>query len=79
MPRFYFHLRDDISAEDPEGAELPDLQAACARARNYAVDMAAASVRELHKIVLDHQIDVADQSGEILCTVKFGDVVAVES
>ena len=33
MPRFYFHLRNDLSVDDEEGVELPDLAAA----RDHAI------------------------------------------
>jgi hypothetical protein len=79
MPRFYFHLRNDLSVDDEEGIELPDLDAARARANAYAVDMSAASVVEHRKLNLHHRIDVAGQSGERLFTIKFGDVVAIET
>lgn len=77
MPRYYFHLHNDIDAPDSEGAELPDLAAARERAVKYAVDMTAASVLEHRQIDLHHRIDVADDTGGILCTVHFGDVVKV--
>jgi hypothetical protein len=28
MPRFFFHVHDDLVAQDEEGLELPDLEAA---------------------------------------------------
>ena len=78
MPRYYFHLRNDLSVDDPEGAELPDLDAARIRAEKYAVDMSAASVLEHARINLRHRIEVADASGKTVLTVTFGDVVTVE-
>jgi hypothetical protein len=66
MPRYFFHLHNDIDALDEEGVELVDLDAARARARH-----------SVH-LVLDHHIDIADESGAILETVRFGDVVTVE-
>ena len=78
VPLYYFHLRDDISADDEEGRELPNLDAARAQAEAYARDMSAASVLEHGKINLHHRIEVADESGSIVSTVEFGDVVAIE-
>ena len=78
MARFYFHLRNDLTVDDQEGAELADLDAARARAEQYALDMSAASVLEHGRINLHHRIDVADERGEIVLTVEFGDVVTVE-
>lgn len=78
MSRYYFHLRNDLSVGDEEGAELPNLEAARARAEEYAIDMSAASVLEHHKINLHHRIEVADEAGQTVLTVEFGDVVSVE-
>ena len=79
MARFYFNLRDDMSVDDHEGLDLPDLTAAGEQAERFALDMAAASVRERGKLDLHHRIEVTDDLGEHLLTVKFGDVVTVES
>jgi hypothetical protein len=78
MPRFFFHLRNDLSVDDAEGQELPDIDAARACAIKYAQDMAAASILEHGKINMHHRIEVADGGGIVL-TVEFGDVVTVES
>jgi hypothetical protein len=79
MPRFYFHLRNDLYVEDLEGAELPDIEVARARAMKYAVEMSAASILERGRINLNHRIDVADESGRVVLAVEFGDVVTVEA
>ena len=79
MPRFYFHLRNDMSVNDEEGLELPNIENARARAEQYALDMSAASVLEQRKINLHHRIEVADDKGQTVLTVEFGDVVRIES
>jgi hypothetical protein len=56
MPRFYFHLRNDMSVDDDEGIELPDLAAARQRAEQYALDMSAVNVLEERKLNLHHHI-----------------------
>jgi hypothetical protein len=78
VPRYYFHLRNDMSVDDEEGKELPNLEAARGTAAKYALDMSAMSVLEHAKINLHHRIEVADDGGEIVLTVEFGDVVRVE-
>ena len=78
MPRFYFNLRNDVSVDDQEGAELPDLDAARARAEGFARDLAAASVIDHGRINLSHRIEIADESGQTLLTVTFGDAVRIE-
>jgi hypothetical protein len=79
MPRYYFHLRDDLNVDDDEGTNLPSLEAARRRAVNYALNMAAAAVLEQHKLTLSHRIEVADDTGGIAMTVTFGDVVAIKA
>jgi hypothetical protein len=73
MPRFFFHLRNDVDVADEEGTELPDLESAESRAVDYAVDMSAASILENRRLTLSHSIEVADESGRIVKTVRFGD------
>ena len=79
MARYFFHLRNDLDVPDREGQELPDLDAARAQAVVFAVDMAAASVLEHRKVNLHHRIDIEDGAGQVLHTVEFGDVVAIET
>ena len=79
MPRFYFNLRNDLSVDDEEGMELPDVEAARALAAKYVLDMAAASVLEQGKINLSHRIEVTDERGDNIAAVEFGDVVTIES
>jgi hypothetical protein len=79
VPRYFFHLHNDIDALDEEGLDLADLEAARAKARDSVQFAAAESIRDKAHLVLDHRIDIADDSGAILETVRFGDVVTVES
>jgi hypothetical protein len=79
VPRYLFHLRNDLNVEDQEGLELPNLEAALERAACFAVEMAAASVIESRKLDLRHRIEVATEAGQILGTVKFGDVLTIVS
>ena len=77
MPRYFFHLHNDIDAVDEEGLELPDLQAARDQALRDARHMAAASVVEHGRINLRHHIDVADDCGQVLCSATFGEAVTI--
>ena len=76
MARFYFHLYNDIVSKDEEGRELPDVDTARHDAREDARNMAAESVRE-GELNLDHYVEVADDAGEPLFRVTFGEVVKV--
>ena len=46
MPRYYFHLLNDIDAPDEDGVELPDLDAALRYARRNALFTAAETIKE---------------------------------
>jgi hypothetical protein len=78
MPRYHFNIFNDSTVMDDEGLELPDIAA--------AVDEAIRSARELigHEIMAgraihrSHKIEIADEGGKVLHTVRFGEVVRVE-
>lgn len=76
MPRFFFHLFDDIISHDEEGVELADAASALALGAANARHMAAQSVLEGH-LILDHRIEVEDSDGKIVGTIHFRDVVEV--
>ncbi len=74
MPRYFFHVYDDVIAEDEEGSELPNLAAARLNALRGARDIIAEQVRRGY-FVLSHWIDVVNEQGERVLTVTFGDAV----
>lgn len=76
MPRFYFHLHDDIHSFDEEGIDFPTAEAALGRARDEARYLAAEEVRN-GTLNLDHRIVVVSERGEVIGTVLFRDVVCV--
>jgi hypothetical protein len=78
VPRYYFHLFNDVTALDEEGADLPNEAAALRQAEADARHMAASSVEEGH-LILDHRIEVANEHGHTIGTVRFGDVVVVKT
>jgi len=57
MPRFFFHLYDDLVARDDEGAQMPTLQAAYEHAVWSARNLAATEVLA-GKLHLDHRIEI---------------------
>jgi hypothetical protein len=79
VPRYYFHLHNDVEAPDEEGLEFADL----ATARSYTVHLArftaAESIKDMGHIVGDHRIDIEDESGTVLDTVYFRDAVRIEA
>jgi hypothetical protein len=77
VPRYFFHVYDDVIAEDEEGAELPNVAAARLNALQGARDLIADQVKRGY-FVLSHWIDVTDEQGEKVMTVKFGDAVDIK-
>lgn len=78
MKRFYFNLYGDTTAIDKEGKELVSLQAAREAALAEARHMACAETLEGH-VNLKHRIEIADEGGKVLATVRFSDAVEMES
>ena len=79
MPRFYFHLLNDVDAPDEEGKEFPDLDAARQHARRNIRFTAAESLKEQGRVVLSHRIQIEDGGGNVLDTVFFSDVLNIET
>ena len=77
MPRFYFHLINDVDAPDAEGREFADLAAARSYAVTAARDMMAETMREDGSITLSHRIDVEDENHLAVASVQYGDAVTV--
>jgi hypothetical protein len=78
MPRYYFHLFNSETVCDSEGEEIADVAAALASAEKMARGMAAQSVRDEGRLTLHHRIEVGDESGQTVGTVRFGDVVQIQ-
>jgi hypothetical protein len=78
VPRYHFHLYDDMDVPDDEGREFPNLEAARDRASFEARALFAAMAEDQGRVVLAHRIDVEDEQGLTLATVRFGDVVKIE-
>jgi hypothetical protein len=76
MPRYYFHLYNDVVARDDEGRVLSDLDEARSVAVKEAREMMTESVLE-GRMTLSHRIDIADESGAVVATVSFRDAVTV--
>ena len=77
MPRYYFHLFNDVNARDEEGVEFPNDAVAMQKAIKSARELAAESVRQ-GRLILDHRIEVEDDGGRRVGIVHFRDVVQVE-
>jgi hypothetical protein len=77
VPRYFFHVYDDVIAHDEEGAELPNLAAARLNALIGARDLISEQVRRGY-VVLSHWIDVVDEQGQKVLTVTFRDAVDIK-
>lgn len=77
MPRFFFHLYNDMIVTDGEGREFPDVEAARATAIAEAREVMTEEVRK-GNLTLSHRIVIADESGSIVATVRYSDAVAVK-
>ena len=76
MPRYFFHLHNDIDVIDKEGVELTDAAAARSFALSNARDVAAENVRQ-GRLNLTHSIEVVGTGGNPVMTVSFSDAVTV--
>jgi hypothetical protein len=79
MPHYFFDIHNDIEATDPEGAELPDLDAARLRAIQGARALIAEHIIQTGRIVMGHSIEVRDENGETLLTIPFSEVLDIRS
>jgi len=75
MPRFYLHIVDRATIiEDPDGSELPDLEAAIAEALQSARHLLADKVRA-GDVVDGQKFEIRDSHGILLATVPFRDAI----
>ena len=78
VPKFYFHLHDDVDAPDEEGLEMADLATARAYTIHLARFTAADAIKESGRYVPDHRIDIENGEGQVLDTIYFRDAVEIE-
>jgi hypothetical protein len=73
MPWFYFHIRngDAFEDNDPDGLDLPDLEAARAEALQVARDF----WEDWSHADIGMAIEVADEAGRTVLTVPFAEAV----
>ena len=73
MTVFHLNLFDDAFVHDCEGIEMADLQAATAYAVLGARQMIAETIFAGDIVRENHRIEIADDAGRLLRTVRFGD------
>jgi hypothetical protein len=76
MGRYYSHVFNDEITIDEEGAELPEIEAARARAIEAARALVCESVQKGH-LNLDHRIEVADENDARVMTVTFREAFTI--
>lgn len=75
MPRFFFNIRNgDELIADPDGTDLPDLDAAVEEALNDARELLSEIVK-LGNLVDGQAFEIADETGKVVRTVSFKDAV----
>jgi hypothetical protein len=77
MPRFFFHVLDDLGCQDEEGRELADLEAAKAEAVKGARSLICGQVLE-GRLALNHHIEIEDEAGNRVGDIAFRDAVRIE-
>ncbi len=72
MPRFYRHMQHgDQLIEDPEGIELPDLDAARADALRGVRGLLAEAIQKGTDGLLDDAVIITDEAGRELMRIPF--------
>ena len=79
VPRYYFHVRDDMDIPDLEGADMPDIDAARRHAVEAARQLMCETLKEDGRITLHHRIDIEDDGRRVVETVAFGDALRIEA
>ncbi|HEX9932376.1 MAG TPA: hypothetical protein VGB08_05990 [Allosphingosinicella sp.] len=77
MPRFFFHVYDDVIVLDDEGMILADEGAARAAALAGARALICDTVRK-GRISLGHRIEVKDEAGATVVDLSFAEAVKIE-
>jgi hypothetical protein len=79
MPRFFFHACSPGGRiEDPEGSDFTNLDAARADAVAAAREVLAEKIKA-GEDARDWRLEITDEAGVLLATVRFGDAVEPSS
>jgi hypothetical protein len=78
VPRFYFHVFDDIVSMDEAGQGADDLAAARAIALDGARDLVCEQVHRGY-LNLENYIVVADEQGQELSRIQFREAFKIRS
>ncbi|CAO4172348.1 DUF6894 family protein [Methylorubrum extorquens] len=82
MPRYFFNVRHRLApaglAQDPEGEQLADANAARERALTVARAMIARDRLVTIRDWMDCSFEITDEDGQLVLTVPFSDTVAIQ-
>ena len=78
MPRYFFHVYDDLVVRDENGIDLADAEAACAAALAGAREMMGAQMMK-GRLSLYHRIEVEDEEGKAILALHYGDAVRIDT
>ena len=71
MPKFFFHLHNDVYVHDEVGTELPSLEDARTQAVGAARGVMADDIVDAGHITLSHRITITDRAGAKLLELPF--------
>lgn len=75
MPHFHLNVFNDVAAYDEEGIERLNLEGAISDAIAGARDLVAEHIQAGRPVYSSHRVEITDDTGILLHTVRFGDVV----
>ena len=70
MPAYYFHIRDNGTFRDPDGLELPDLDAARAECKNLILSILREEQTD-EQLLANKQFQIEDDTGRTVLMVPF--------
>ena len=74
MTRYYLHLRDHIDETlDPEGVELPDMNAVEKTVLDAARDVLSSELKGKGVVDLRYRIDAEKSGGEVVHSLAFSE------
>ncbi|WP_128082384.1 hypothetical protein [Sphingomonas sp. Ant20] len=77
MPHFYMNVYNNVVAIDEEGIERADLETVMSEAVRGARALIAEHIQNGKTVHTSHRIEIADDAGKVLHTVRFGDIVDI--
>lgn len=78
VPRYFFHVYDDLGLRDQDGIDLAGPEAARAAALAGARAMMCEQLKK-GRLSLHDRIEVEDEMGEPILTLSFGEAARIET